>query len=166
MSDTTPTEDDTDVPILNFNPQEGELEMVDEINNEISSNANNSSTGGGSVVEIIAHRWEAGRLQLQVSWNTEEMTWEDFRDLKLDKPRLTAQYIFDNEHTIQKSSSRSPDRNHQWARKTLRDLERANRRLRRLYDFYHDDCDHINYVRRMNEKRKNKKIHWFFTNKI
>ena len=77
------------------------------------------------MVEITAHRWKEGRLQLKIIWNTEENTWEEFSDLKEDKPRLTAQYIIDKNVT---RSKRGPDRNFQWAKKTLRDLERANRR--------------------------------------
>ena len=161
MSETPGAEDitaSTDDTIFDFNPKEGgDLEMVDEINNEISSGVDPLSSGGGSVMEILAHRWKEGRLQLEVLWNTEEKTWEEFRDIKLDKPRLTAQYIIDNKPSRKSKGSRGPDRNYQWAKKTLRDLERAIRRLRRLYDFYFDDCEHIQYIRRVNKKRKKKR---------
>ena len=159
MCDAPPADSDMDATTLHFNPQEGgDLQMVTEINNEISSNADISPSEGGSVVEIIAHRWKEGRLQLKIIWNTEENTWEEFRDLKEDKPRLTAQYIIDKNVT---RSKRGPDRNFQWAKKTLRDLERANRRLRRLYEFYLDDSDHVRYIRRTNNKRKKKKFKGF-----
>ena len=75
MCDAQPADSDMVATTLNFNPQEGgDLQMIAEINNEISSNADISPSGGGSVVKIIAHRWKEGRLQLKITWNTEETT--------------------------------------------------------------------------------------------
>ena len=156
VSETSLDDDNTDDAMSNFNPQEGgDLEMVNEITNETSAGVDPLSSGGGSVVEIRAHRWKEGQLQFEILWNTEETTWEEFRDLKEDKPRLAAKYIIDNNI---KRSKRGLDRNFQWAKKTLRDLERATRRLRRLYDFYLDESDHVRYIRRLNNKRKKKKF--------
>ena len=87
VSETSLDDDNTDDAMSNFNPQEGgDLEMVNEITNETSAGVDPLSSGGGSVVEIRAHRWKEGRLQFEILWNTEETSWEEFRDLKEDKP--------------------------------------------------------------------------------
>ena len=73
--------------------------------------------------------------------------------MKLDHPRMTAQYIVSNNVT---RSRRSGDRDLQWAKKTLRDLDRAMRRLRRLYDFYINEDDSIGVTRRVAKRKKKK----------
>ena len=76
MCDALLANSDMNATTLNFNPQEGgDLQMTAKINNEISSNTDISPPGGGSVVEVIAHRLKEGQLQLKITWNTKENTW-------------------------------------------------------------------------------------------
>ena len=45
------------------------------------------------MTRITAHEWRLGQLELKVLYSTGETTWENFRELKEDHPRMTAQYI-------------------------------------------------------------------------
>ena len=83
-------------------------------------------------------------LALKVQRSSGDTTWEKFRDLKQDYPRKTAQYMVHNNVTRKKS--RGGDRDLQWAKKVLRDLERAVRRLNRLYDFSLDEDGDIKHT--------------------
>ena len=110
-----------------------------------------SEVGGSRVTSIVGHNWHEGQLKLKVLWDAEEHTWESFLEMKVDHPRLTATYLLENNVTRSKRS----DRNLQWAKKTLRDIDRAVRRIARIYDFYLDEKDEVFAVRRtMNRKKK------------
>ena len=138
---------------IDYNPlEEDEIEMTEEVNNDLSGEKSDLEVGGARVVEIVKHSWFDGQLKFKVKWNTEESTWETFRDMKEDHPRLSARYIVENNVTRSKRS----DRNIQWAKKTLRDMDRAVRRVARLYDFYLDNNDEVRKVRRA-QKGGNKK---------
>ena len=117
-----------DDPTIDYDPQEEDIEMTEEVNNDLSDETADKEIGGARVVSISKHNWFAGQLKFEVKWSTEEATWETFRDLKEDHPRMLARYIVDNNVT---RSSRS-DRNLQWAKKALRDMDRAVRRVARL----------------------------------
>lgn len=108
------------------------------------------------MVAINGHRFKDGRLQLRLIMDSEETQWNDFRDVKEDHPRRCAIYIVD--HYKPRSGREGRDRVLSWAKKTLRDCERAVRRMVRLYDFVLDDDDNIRRVRRaVRAKKKNKK---------
>ena len=115
------------------------VEMVDEINDEITDEPKTTPTE--TPTEIVGHKWKDGELRLKVRWPTEETTYERVRDSKLDYPRLTAKYIVKNEV---KRGDR--DRNYSWATKTVRDLERAVRRLKRMYDLELNEQDAVKLV--------------------
>ena len=68
-----------------------------------------------------------------------------------DCPKIVAQYIADNQVT---RSKRGGDRTLQWAKKVVRDMNPAIRRITRLYDFFLDDDDTIRYVRRIQKRKK------------
>ena len=71
--------------------------MCDEINNELAEEHTEATKMSGSrVTDILAHRWKAGQLELEVHLDTENVSWESFQDLKLDHPNMTARYIVDN----------------------------------------------------------------------
>ena len=84
---------------FDFDPfdEKHDIEMCDEINNELAEEHTEATKMSGSrVTDIRAHRWKAGQLELEVHWDTENVSWESFQDLKLDHPNMTAQYIVDN----------------------------------------------------------------------
>ena len=100
---------------------------------------------------IIAHDWRMGQLTLKVRWSSGDTTWKKIVDLKEDYPRKIAQYIVKNNVTWKK---RGVDRSLQWAKKTVRDIDRAARRLIRIYDFSLDANDNIRYQRRATKKKR------------
>jgi hypothetical protein len=141
---------------IDYNPltDSQDIEMVEEINNELSDEKQSDSTvGGARVVEIIEHSWYAGQLKLKAKWDTEETSWETFRDMKEDHPMMTARLLLDNNVTRSKRS----DRTLQWAKKTLRDVERATRRVAHLYNFFLDDNDDVYKVRQTQKSPRKKK---------
>jgi hypothetical protein len=139
---------------IDYDPFDEDIEMTEEVNNELSDDSQaTSSVGGARVVEIMKHSWFQGQLKLNVKWDTEELSWETFKDMKEDEPRMTARFLIDNNVTRSKRS----DRNLQWARKTLRDVERATRRVARLYNFHLDENDEVYKVRRAQKGSKKKK---------
>ena len=56
-------------------------------------------------------------------------------------------------NNVTRKKSRGGDRDLQWAKKVLRDLERAVRRLNRLYDFSLDEDGDIKHTRRTKRKK-------------
>ena len=68
-----------------------------------------------------------------------------------DYPRMTAQYIVGNKVS---RSKRGGDRVLQWAKKVVRDLDRAVRRITRLYDIYLDDHSEVIMSRRVQKGYK------------
>ena len=132
-----------------------DVEMSYEINDVYSQNDKElKSIGGSHVVQFIAHDWRFGNLYLKIKWDTDQTTWESVRDMRADHPAMTAQYIV--AHNVTRSK-RGGDRNLHWARKTVRDLDRAYKRLRRLYTFYLDEDDRIQVMRRTKKSKKKKK---------
>lgn len=131
-------------------------EMVDEINEELDENRPESTTiGGSSATRIDSHRWQSGQLQLRVLWDTGQPSWEAFRLLKVDHPRMTAAYIVEN--NVTRSTRQDSDRTLQWAKKSLRDIERAVRRIAMLYDYHLDANDDIYKSRRVGVNGKKRK---------
>ncbi len=124
-----------------------------EVSNELDPNKHEMQN---PVVGINGHRFKEGRLQLRLQYVSDETQWVDFRDVKEDHPRKTATYIVDNYQSRSKKEGR--DRALSWAKKTLRDCERAVRRIARLYDFVLDDDDNIRRVRRVVRSNKKKKF--------
>ena len=131
-------------------------EMVNEINNELVDDHDKSTKiGGSSATRIDSHRWQSGQLQLRVLWDTGQPSWEDFRLLKVDHPQMTARYIVDNKVT--RSTRHDSDRTLTWAKKTLRDIDRAVRRIGQLYDFHLDENDNVYKIRRAGVNGKKRK---------
>ena len=109
------------------------------------------------VVAILKHRWKDSGLQLQFQTNTDDVQWVSFRDAKEDYPKKTAEYIMSKYES--RSRNKGRDRILAWAKKTTRDIERAVKRITRLYDFVLDDNDNVCRVRRaVRAKKKNKKF--------
>ena len=71
--------------------------------------------------------------------------------MREDYPRLTAQYIDGNKVS---RSKRGGDRVLQWAKKVVRDLDRAFCRIKYLYDIYLDDHDKVRMIRRVQKGSK------------
>ncbi len=132
-------------------------EMIEEINEELNEDRQESTLiGGSSATRIESHRWQSGQLQLRVLWDTGQPTWEEFRLLKVDHPHMTATYIVD--HNVTRSSTRQDsDRTLQWAKKTLRDISRAVRRIALLYDHHLDANDDVFRSRRAGVNGKKRK---------
>ena len=131
-------------------------EMVAEINDELDDERMEmSAIGGSNVMRIDSHRWKLGQLQLRVLWNTGQPSWEEYRLLKVDHPNMTAKYIVEN--NVTRSSRQGADRTMQWAKKTVRDIERAIRRIGKLYDHHIDENDYICNVRRTGVNTKKRK---------
>jgi hypothetical protein len=145
--------------LQSFDPlnNDAEVEMTSEINDYLDTNESAASgVGGAHVTKIVGHNWMDGRLKLKVTWATEQTTWEELRDMKEDHPKMTAEYIVST-GGVSRSTTRG-DRTLDWAKKTLRDLQRAVRRVARLYDFHLDKNNDVYLVRRV-QKRKKKKIY-------
>ena len=75
--------------------------------------------------------------------------------MKVDHPYMTAAYIVKN--NVSRSAREGKDRILQWAKKTTRDIERAIRRIGRLYDHHLDENDNVYNVRRAGVNKKKKK---------
>ena len=131
-------------------------EMVAEINDELGEDRMEATRIGGSgITRIDSHRWKSGQLQFRVLWDTEQSSWEDYRLLKIDHPLMTAKYVVDN--NVTRSSREGTDRTLQWAKKTLRDVRRAIRRIGYLYDHHLDENDNVYHVRRAGVNTKKRK---------
>jgi Reverse transcriptase (RNA-dependent DNA polymerase) len=153
-SKTSHVEDELDTdPVLAYDPFDAieEIEMSEEINDELGQDQDESTEISASGIKMIkGHRWKSGLLELQVLWDTELTSWESLQDMKVDRPLMTAKYL------IKENVSRSNrvDRTLQWAKKTLRDVNRASRRVARLYDHYLDENEQVYSVRRIDNKKK------------
>ena len=129
-------------------------DTVSDVSNEVDPN--NRSEDRQTMISITGYRYKDGKLQLRLLMDSEETHWIDFRDVKEDYPRRCATYIVDN--CKSRSGKRGRDRVLSWAKKTLRDCERAVKRMVRLYDFVLDDDENIRRVRRaLRAKKKNKR---------
>lgn len=159
VEESQPTLSFKDTPTVRvFDPASsaGDDTVPNDIENETINDGVMDATGkqgGVYLVQIDGHRWEHGRLQLRYQMSTDSMQWVDAQDAKVDHPKRVATYLL----TKYKSRSRDEgrDRHLSWAKKTLRDMDRAVRRISRLYDFYLDDNDDIKRIRR-NVKAKKK----------
>ena len=60
--------------------------------------------------------------------------------MREDYPKLTARYMVENKVSRSKLGG---DRFLHWAKKVLRDMERAMRRIKNSYDFHFDDHDEV-----------------------
>jgi hypothetical protein len=130
--------------------------MVNEINDQFSRPDEVPEVGGSIVSSIVAHEWRNGQLQFKVLWSNDETSWETLKDLRQDHPRKVAKYIVEKEVSRLK---RGGDRVLQWAKKVVRDTDRAIRRIIRLYDFYLDENESIRKMRRVQKgSRKKRKV--------
>ena len=123
-----------------------DVNMTQEIYEEISKPFRRNQD---KIIDLIDHKWVEGTFR--VVWDTEQISFEEFKDLKNDYPRYLALYIIND-----KVSRSKRDRNTAWAREILRDLDRAIRRLARLYYFFLDDNDNVVRVRRVQNRKKEK----------
>ena len=133
--------------------EEEPIEMAREINDHLSRPDEAEGIGGSTVMEIVAHEWKLGHVHFKVQWSTNQTTWEHIKDMREDYPKMTARYIVENKVS---RSKRGGDRVFQWAKKVERDLERAVRRIVRLYDFYLDENDDVKFIRRTQKAKKKK----------
>ena len=146
--DSTNLEESEDEAQLPDDP----IELTDEINNELDPNR--TSDQKDHVIAFNGQRWTNGKLQLRMNTSSDDSQWVDFRDAKEDHPRKVAQFIVDHYKTRSKKEGR--DRVISWAKKVLRDYDRAVRRIARLYDFVLNDDDTIRKVRRAVRAKKKK----------
>ncbi len=101
---------------------------------------------GSCVTEIVGHDWKLGQVHLKAKWNSGQTTWEHLKDMREDYyPKMTAQYIVCN---MVSRSKHGGDQVLQWAKKVVRDLDRAVRRITQLYDLYLDDHDEVSKKKR------------------
>ena len=119
----------------------GDVTMANEIYNEFGPDKPSDSEH--RIIAIEKHRYKDAALQLRVLYDTDESQWEYFRDLKEDISRILLTYMVENNVSQSKRDSKL-----QWAKKTVRDLNRACRRIALLYDLCIDDNDHVYRVRR------------------
>ena len=131
-----------------------DIEMVTEINNQFSRPDEVPAIGDSKVVRVLTHEWKLGQLHFKIEWSDESTSWESLKDMKEDNPRMVAKYVVDNNVS---RSKRGGDRVLQWAKKVVRDMDRAIRRITRLYDFYLDDDDTIRRVRKIQKGKAKKK---------
>ena len=68
---------------------------------------------------------------------------------------MTARYIVEN--NVTRSTRHGADRTLQWAKKTVRDIRRAIRRIGYLYDHHLDGNDNVYHVRRAGVNAKKRK---------
>ena len=129
--------------------QATECFMAREINDEFSDDRN-SEFGGAIISRIVDHKWVDSGLLLNVSWSTEETSWERYVNLKEDVPLMLTTYITRNNVT---RSSRS-DRIMSWAKNVVHNHKKALKRVRKLYDFYLSEENNVCYVRRNRKKKK------------
>ena len=100
-----------------------EFEMVDQINDALTDVVDETKAIGGSNITVIqGHEWKFGSLFLRVKWDTGQETLEKVNGMKIDHPIMTAQYLIENQVA---RSKRQGNRDLQWAKKTLRDIQRA-----------------------------------------
>ena len=119
----------------------GDVTMANEIYNEFGPDKPSDSEH--RIIAIERHRWKDSALQLRALYDTDESHWEYFRDLQEDIPRILSTYMVENNVS---RSKRDPKL--QWAKKTVRDLNRACCRVALLCDLCIDDNDHVCRVRR------------------
>ena len=131
---------------------ESDIEQVDSVNNELLPNENEYNFT--RPIEINGYRWKDGCLQLRFLFSSEDIQWVSIRDAKMDYPQQTATFIRD--HYKSRSNNGQRDRICSWAKKVLRDIDRAVKRITRLYDFYLDDNDSIRTVRKAVRAKKKK----------
>ena len=134
-----------------------DIENVKEVNEHFSNLDEQPDIGGSRVLQIIQHEWRLGHPVFKVRWSGgDETSWETLADMRQDYPKLTAEYIVSNKVS---RSKRGGDRVLKWAKKVVRDMDRAIRRIVRLYDFYLDEDDNVKHIRRVQKKggRKSKK---------
>ena len=116
------------------------IEYVTEINNHLSRPDEAEGIGGSCVKEIVAQNWRIGVAHFKVEWDSGDTTWEHLRYMREDYPRMTAQYIVGNKVSRSKCGG---DQVLQWSKKVVRYLDRAVRRITRLYDIYLDDYSKV-----------------------
>ena len=134
---------------------EDPIEMIDEVNDHFSRPDEMDGIGGSFVKDIVGHDWKLGLLTFKVEWSDNSTSWESLKEMKEDYPRITDQYIVRNKVS---RSNRGVDRVLQWAKKVVRDLDRAVRRITRLYDLYLDDHDEVKMIRRTHKNAKKKRV--------
>ena len=78
---------------------------------------------------IIKHDWKLGLLYFRVDWKSSDITWESMKEMQEEYPRMTDQYIVGNKVS---RSKRGGERVLQWAKKVVRDLDRAVFRIAHL----------------------------------
>ena len=137
-----------------------QIESVKEVNDHLSRPDEMEGIGGSCVQEIVGHDWRLGQAHFKVQWSSGNTSWEHLKDMREDYPRMTAQYVVANKVS---RSKRGGDRVLQWAKKVVRDMDRAVRRIVRLYDIYLDDHDDVRMTRRVQKDSKKKKRKKFTT---
>jgi hypothetical protein len=143
-----------DSDIEEFEFEDEPIEMATEVYDELGSDRPNWNQSRGAYLQsLTGHRWKDATLQVKAVWDTGEHSWETFADMKEDHPRMLAEYIVNNEVTRTKRDPRLT-----WARKTVRDVRRTIKRIRRLYDFFIDDNDQVYRKKKVRGAKKKKRL--------
>ena len=150
LSNNSPTSDG-DPELIN----DTNIERVSEVNEHFSNLEEPPDIGGSRIQEIVGHEWRLGHPVFKVKWSGgNDTSWETLSDMRQDYPRITAQYIVANKVS---RSRRGGDRVLRWAKQVVKDLEKATRRIVRLYDFFLDDDENVRHIRRVQKNGKRKK---------
>lgn len=97
-------------------------DMLDDLANHFDRDTDVDELHG-----IEAHSWADGELSFELSWMNGHRQWYPFEVVKADHPEAIANYIL-NENVEPRGGKHS-----RWARRFLRELKKAVRRLRRLH---------------------------------
>ena len=95
--------------------------MTNEVNDQYIPVDHDVSIGGSKVTLVEGYRWKDGKFQFKVVFSSNENTWKDYKDLKLDNPRLLAGYIIAHASTI-KQKKLFTKACISWAKKTYCDF--------------------------------------------
>ena len=107
---------------------------MDEVNEHFSNLEDPPDIGGSRVLEIVNHDWKWGQPIFKVRWSGgNETSWETLKDMRQDYPSMTARYIVSKKVSRHR---RNGSRVLSWAKQVVKDLDRATRRIARLYNFF------------------------------
>ena len=132
-TEMNPTQYSLDEGEIHYSEENQETMESDneEIMSEVYDTFNNPTEGPTKINKILEHKWKNGELYLKVKHDTEEMTLERLRDVKIDEPKITASYNIQNYTPRRKTRS---DRIMQWAKRYNRKMDKVVRVLFYIYD--------------------------------
>ena len=100
---------------------------------------------------ILGHRFIAGILELQVSYETGNLEWHPLELVKDVDPHAVANYVLTNDLGMFSNTKQR-----RWARAFLRSVKRTIRRLRRSHFFGFDATTHFPTPKKRRSRRANR----------